>query len=130
MAITKRSWRLSAYSTFGSLAVFYFGTVALVLSAMGWSLPSPTTRVEWAFLISILQRLVGGVLCLAVLVALAASPRGRRCESEGRAARQKRSRQRYVFATFGQLSIADQWQVIDRLARPERFELPTLRFEA
>src|SRR5476649_755403 len=39
------------------------------------------------------------------------------------------SRECYVFATFGQLSIADQWQVIDRLARPERFELPTLRFE-
>jgi hypothetical protein len=27
------------------------------------------------------------------------------------------------------LSIADQWQVIDQIARPERFELPTLRFE-
>jgi len=36
-----------------------------------------------------------------------------RCESDGRAARQERSRERYVFATFGQLSIADQWQVID-----------------
>src|ERR1700693_3736944 len=52
------------------------------------------------------------------------------CESEERAARQKRSRERYVFATFGQLSIADQWQIIDRLARPERFELPTPWFVA
>ena len=47
-----------------------------------------------------------------------------RCESESRAAWQKRSRERYVFATFSQLSIADQRQVIDRFRAPGEIRTP------
>jgi hypothetical protein len=51
----------------------------------------------------------------------AATGRG---ESEGRAAWQKRSRERYVFATSGQLSFADQRQVIDWFRAPGEIRTP------
>lgn len=79
MAMSKRDWRFVAYSSFGSLGVMYLGIVAIILSATGASwIISANSPLEWAALLSITERLVAGILCVAVIVALASHPPARK----------------------------------------------------
>jgi hypothetical protein len=74
--MTTRQWRFGAFTSFGSLGVLYLGTVLLSLSAQGWrvSLSAPAER---ELLATLSLRMIGALLCAAILIVLTRLPRRR-----------------------------------------------------
>ena len=70
--------RAAALATFGSLAIFYLGSVIFQLISWGWSWTLESARAEHALASSLALRIIGGLISVAVFALCIGGPRWRK----------------------------------------------------